>query len=440
MRHFAATSLDADAALDQVTAFPLAGGRAAGPRFWAVFHPAADLCRIARRAGREARFGCTKPVLVVHARRDGAWREVAHYVVPRMETVSVVAPVEVEPSQAWIVIRGFDEHAPGTGDGAPFWQLLRFDGDSLHIEVEGYWRGFMIADVDGDGAGEFLRRDAVPLCFRCDVTQRVVRLYRWTGTRLARVPLEFLPAGSAPAAAVAANNRAVALARARRWTEAAAVLDTARPLVAEHPAFGRNAGLIDLNAAAPAGDRLSEDPLLDAVFAGAWVRAVGHFRASARRPDAFVGSPPFPAASVRAMDPYGAPALVRAVFDATAAARAVAPARPEIEFLHAWAAFHLDPDLAGPPPARPARRRGLGRRLPDRRRRRGRPRSAGARRRAGARRPALRGCAAGRCALTRALTSGYHQEEPTFEVDSHRVRCVVRVRPDWPGNLPASAG
>ena len=71
MRHFAATSLDADAALDQATAFPLAGGSTAGPRFWAVFHPAADLCRIARRAGREARFGCTKPVLVVQAAVTG---------------------------------------------------------------------------------------------------------------------------------------------------------------------------------------------------------------------------------------------------------------------------------------------------------------------------------------------------------------------------------
>ena len=33
-----------------------------------------------------------------------------------------------------------------------------------------------------------------------------------------------------------------------------------------------------------------------------------------------------------------------------------------------------------------------------------------------------------------------NQEEPTFDVDAHRVRCVVRVRPDWPGNLPAPAG
>ena len=39
---------------------------------------------------------------------------------------------------------------------------------------------------------------------------------------------------------------------------------------------------------------------------------------------------------------------MRAIFDATAAARAVAPARSEIEFLHAWSAFHLA-DTTGVP-------------------------------------------------------------------------------------------
>ena len=28
-----------------------------------------------------------------------------------------------------------------------------------------------------------------------------------------------------------------------------------------------------------------------------------------------------------------------------------------------------------------------------------------------------------------------NQEEPVFEVDAHQVRCTVRVRPDWPGNV-----
>lgn len=28
-----------------------------------------------------------------------------------------------------------------------------------------------------------------------------------------------------------------------------------------------------------------------------------------------------------------------------------------------------------------------------------------------------------------------NQGEPVFEVDAHRVRCTVRVRPDWPGHV-----
>ena len=62
---------------------------------------------------------------------------------------------------------------------------------------------------------------------------------------------------------------------------------------------------------------------------------------------------PFSSASLDTLGRDGPPALLRAVFDATAAARAVAPPRPGIEFLHGWAAFHLDPDLAGPPRPNP---------------------------------------------------------------------------------------
>lgn len=31
-----------------------------------------------------------------------------------------------------------------------------------------------------------------------------------------------------------------------------------------------------------------------------------------------------------------------------------------------------------------------------------------------------------------------NQKEPEFDVDAHHVRCTVRVRPDWPGNVPAT--
>ena len=160
-----------------------------------------------------------------------------------------------------------------------------------------------------------------------------------------RCGLDLLPAGAASEAAVAANNRAVELARARRWAEAVAVLNDARPLVAESAVFRRNAKLIDLNASASGGDPLSEDTLLHYVFAGSWAEAVDLFRDAPVGPDLFARTSPG-----QGTGPRGQRAGTErrrscgAIFDATAAARAVAPARAEIEFLHAWSAFHLDPD------------------------------------------------------------------------------------------------
>ena len=61
-------------------------------------------------------------------------------------------------------------------------------------------------------------------------------------------------------------------------------------------------------------------------------------------PDLVAEPLPYLEESGRSEGGYGTPPFLRAIFDATAAARAVAPPRPEIEFLHAWSAFHLDPD------------------------------------------------------------------------------------------------
>ena len=38
--------------------------------------------------------------------------------------------------------------------------------------------------------------------------------------------------------------------------------------------------------------------------------------------------------------------------------------------------------------------------------------------------------------LARRELRANNQDEPAFDVDSHRVRCTVRTRADWPGNLP----
>ena len=341
-RRFAAVYHDDGDSLDQVRAFPLAAGGFEGREFWAVFDPSADTCR-AHRLGVSIHFAseCTAPVLAVYERVDGGWRAVTQRHV-LVDAVSAVAPVAVEPSHAWIVTRGVNDRVGDANE--PRWEVLRFDGESLHVEVVENWLDATIADGDGDGRLEILGSRARPLCYQCPVTRRAGRLYRWTGARLAAAPLEFLSAGSTSDAAVAANNRAVALARARRWTEALAALVAARPLVAESAVFRRNANLIGLNAAAFGGGRLSEDTLLHHVFAGSWADAVDLFRGAPVGPDLFAEPLPYVDEVAGPESRYGTPPFLRAVFDATAAARAVAPPRPEIEFLHAWSAFHLDPD------------------------------------------------------------------------------------------------
>ena len=196
---------------------------------------------------------------------------------------------------------------------------------------------------------EILGSETFPLCFRCPDTRRVVRLYRRTGARLVEVPIGMLSSGAASDQAVAANNRAVELARARRWAEAAAVLDDVRPLVEQSAVFRRNASLIDLNAAASGGERLSDDTLLHYVFAGRWAAAVDLFRDTPRPARTCSPCRRTRMRPQRRRAVTGRLRFLRAIFDATAAARAVAPARPEIEFLHAWSAFHLDPDTAVAP-------------------------------------------------------------------------------------------
>ena len=341
-RRFAAVYRRDGEPLDDVRAFPLTGSRFRERRFWAVFDPSADTCR-AHRLGVSIHFAseCTAPVLAVYERRESGWRAVTQRHV-LIDEVSEAAPLTLEPSNAWIVTRGINHYHIGAND--PLWEVLRFDGESLHVEVVENWLDAMLVDIDGDGTLEVLGSRARPLCHECPVTRRAVRLFRWNGARLRAAPLEFLSPGSASDAAVTANNRAVALARARRWMEAVAVLDAARPLVVESMVFRRNASLIDLNAGASGDGRLSEDNLLHHVFAGSWADAVDLFRGTPAGLALFAEPLPYIGEAARSESRYGTPPFLRAVFDATAAARAVAPARAEIEFLHAWAALHLDPD------------------------------------------------------------------------------------------------
>ena len=292
--------------------FPLAGDLLDGRPFWAS----------------SVRLESGMYGIVVYERSGRGWREVARR-RSRSHYYTAAVPVRIEPANAWIVAKG----AVGR---VPTWEVLRFDGESVHEELVGNWADIMLFDVDLDGIFEILGED---ICYRwCEGERaRSVGLYRWNGAEMTQVRLEALSAGSASDATVvvAANNRAVELAGAERWAEALAVVDGTRARVTESAVFGRNAGLIDLNAPVPDGYPWRWERFTDYVFAGLWAEAVDLFRHKPILPDFFATFPPY-------IDEYmDLLPSVRAAFDVTTAARTVAPALPEIEFLHGWAAYHL---------------------------------------------------------------------------------------------------
>ena len=221
--------------------FPLAGDLLDGRPFWAS----------------SVRLESGMYGIVVYERSGRGWREVARR-RSRSHYYTAAVPVRIEPANAWIVAKG----AVGR---VPTWEVLRFDGESVHEELVRNWAAIMLFDVDLDGIFEILGED---ICYRWCEGERVrsVGLYRWNGAEMTQVRLEALSAGSASDATVAANNRAVELAGAERF------FATFPPYIDEY---------MDLLPS------------------------------------------------------------VRAAFDVTTAARTVAPALPEIEFLHGWAAHHL---------------------------------------------------------------------------------------------------
>ena len=199
--------------------------------------------------------------------------------------LGAVAPVRVEPAHAWMIAEG------GSGArGLPTWEVLRFDGEAVKLDVYGGWFDIMLVDVDGTLEILGGERNHVN-CYYCGLTSRSFGLYRWNGAEMAEAAFEALPPGSASEAVVAANNQAAELAGAGRWTEALAVLDGARPLLDESAVFRRNASLIDLTAGTPG--RLAPDILLHYVLVGAWADAVDIFRHQPALPDFFANPPPY---------------------------------------------------------------------------------------------------------------------------------------------------
>ena len=280
--------------------------------------------------------------VAVYQSRGQEWEFVDRIELPDALQIfeNSVSVVDLEPTRYWIEVHST------VGVHGGYYEILSYDGASLRSEVSGFSAqpgAGQAHDVDGDGILEVLlnANDPYIFCYACGVIDFHTDIYRWEGGRMSLVQLEIVGYDDDTPAddSVLANNAAVELAVAYRWTEAAAIVD-AHDLKFEDGTIRWNAYYISFNAES---DRSfieeSAFPFLQYVFVGDFE---GAYAVLQRNPptQTFVSEPAFFA---------GTPAegfgdiVASEVLEVTERARFSEPERASIVALHAWALFLLDP-------------------------------------------------------------------------------------------------
>ena len=282
-------------------------------------------------------------VAVYEWAKDREWREVDRLEIdsaPQRTQVEVLTTGWEAPggeALAWIAVRG------GTGAHAGTLDVIGFDGEALRTALSAITQRQYLSefpDLDGDGLLEVVLNDSDPyvFCFACATELKRVALYRWTGEQLGRVELR------APNPSDEQVERAVALAKADLWREAAAAAVDASRAFPERAEVRWLSILINWTAV----ERLnyggaSGQPLLTLVFAGEYAAAADLMRAL-EPAQAFALDGPLIAGTAAEQDL--ATMAVR-VLDFTERALVMAPDRAEIHTVRALGLALASPDDLG---------------------------------------------------------------------------------------------
>lgn len=229
--------------------------------------------------------------VAVYANENGQWQEVARQdlntpmsgemgVGPDFLYEQGVTQVDFEPSNSWLAVDG------GVGAHGGTFQLLRFDGAALHIDVAassaspglGYFE-----DINSDGRNDLMLRlhDYYVFCYACGVRDLHFGVYSWddAGQMVAERTLQPLAQQTNPA--YDANNRAVELANAGLWPQAQTAIADAVQAAAGSAAdiVSWNAAIIGLyNQAYQAELTQAPYPLLTNIFYGDFAAALAIVR------------------------------------------------------------------------------------------------------------------------------------------------------------------
>ena len=294
--------------------------------------------------------------VAIYTQANGNWQELARQefssgdpttAAPDYVGEGGLAQVQIEPSRTWLTLEG------GAGAHSGVFELLDFDGQTLHVQVNGFSSSpgvGTIQDVNGDGTPDVVldATDYYVFCYACGVARTGFQVFTWdqASGRMMAVPLQPMLMGPSGHPGRALTNEAVALAEAGLWKDAAEVIDAARQASANiQPPFTNDTvdwdyGLIKLNADAAA--RAVTDsgyPLLSNVFYGDYAAAVDLMRTYSAA-EIFSAQTPL---VVGTTAETWIPELTSAITQSATSALTLRPDLAPAYFLRGWASYLADP-------------------------------------------------------------------------------------------------
>ena len=181
--------------------------------------------------------------IAIYTWQNGSWQELARQELNNLDDNNFgpdyiyeqgITQVDIDPAYVWLAIDG------GVGAHGGSFQLLRFDGTALHVEViatnSSPGLGYL-EDLNNDGTAEVILRqhDYYVFCYACGVRQLNFVVYSWdtVNERMVEVTLQPMLMGQQGHPARQPTNRAVELANAGLWQQALPQIEEAERLAAE---------------------------------------------------------------------------------------------------------------------------------------------------------------------------------------------------------------
>ncbi len=178
-----------------------------------------------------------------------------------------VMQVFIEPTNLWLFVSG------GVGAHSGVAKLFKFDGMQLQSVARndnGSPFAGWVEDLNGDGLQELIFDDTDPyiFCYACGVRRVEFEVMSWNGSALETVALRQVEGNEA-------NNRAVELAQAGLWIDAAGSAYQLREM--EDATVQWNAYLIDLTSRYRVLVAESAYPIMSRMYTGDYFGAVAPF-------------------------------------------------------------------------------------------------------------------------------------------------------------------